>query len=504
MLNKSDLVLVVLGCALVLRLVAMAIFPLTDTTEARYGEIARLMLETGDWITPHFDYGVPFWGKPPLAFWLEAGAYSIFGVNEFAGRLPSLLAILGSMACLYRFARDVWNRQVGLWALAIFATNAVVYVNAGAILTDPFLTFGTTLSMVSMAMALRHPRSAWRYLFFVGLAVGLLAKGPITLVLVAGPLGIWVILKNQWLAVWRAVPWVRGLCLTMALALPWYVAAELKSSGFVEYFIIGEHWKRFTEAGWQGDLYGSAHRRALGTIWLYWLGASFPWGLLALWRLRPGILSKAGRGTLVAAAMNTQTAYLLSWAVFPMVFFTVAGNILWTYVLPAMPAFAVLLAASMAGEAAGGAAGEPGTRGKSRRLIAAFAWVAPAVLAAFVVFALVDPTIVRTEKYLVRAYDEHRQGTSPLVYIQDRPFSARFYTLGQARVSTVQDLVSDLATGSTETEFVAVPNHLKSEVERYLPAPPDIRFASGKFTLYGLARSAPPNAASGSGQPAPR
>src|SRR4051812_29206889 len=76
---------------LLVRIVASVVVPLTDTTEARYGEIARKMLETGDWITPQHDYGVPFWAKPPLSTWLSAGSMKLFGVNEFAARLPSLL-----------------------------------------------------------------------------------------------------------------------------------------------------------------------------------------------------------------------------------------------------------------------------------------------------------------------------------------------------------------------------------------------------------------------------
>lgn len=476
--------LIVLGCALVVRLATMAIFPLTDTTEARYGEIARLMLETGDWITPYFDYGVPFWGKPPLAFWLEAGSYGLFGVNEFAGRLPSLLATLASAACLYRFVREFWNRQAGLWAVVIFATSAVVFVNAGAILTDPFLAFGTTLSMVSLAMAARHSRSSWRYFFFVGLAIGLLAKGPIAVILVAGPVGIWVVLKNQWSVVWRAVPWFRGLFLTAVLTLPWYVAAELKTPGFIEYFIVGEHWKRFTEAGWQGDLYGSAHKRTLGTIWLYWLGASFPWGLVALWRFLPDALNKGGRSALFAAAMKTRTVYLLSWALFPMVFFTFAGNILWTYVLPALPALAVLLAVSITDAT--------GTVGISRRLLTGSALIGTILLAAFVAYAQFDPSVVRTQKYLVQIFDARRQGTSPLLYVQDRPFSARFYTQGQARLSTVKELASNLAAGSVDAGFVVVPNHLRTNIEKLFPVPPDILFTSRRFTLYGLAPSPAP------------
>ena len=80
-------------------------YPLTDPTEARYAEIARKMLETGQWVMPQFDYGVPFWGKPPLSTWLSAASMGAFGVNEFAARLPSLLLMLGCGVLVYALAR---------------------------------------------------------------------------------------------------------------------------------------------------------------------------------------------------------------------------------------------------------------------------------------------------------------------------------------------------------------------------------------------------------------
>ena len=76
---------------LCLRLVTLALYPIMDTTEARYAEIARRMAELGDWVTPWYDHDVPFWGKPPLSFWLTATSFHLFGVSEFTARLPHFL-----------------------------------------------------------------------------------------------------------------------------------------------------------------------------------------------------------------------------------------------------------------------------------------------------------------------------------------------------------------------------------------------------------------------------
>jgi 4-amino-4-deoxy-L-arabinose transferase-like glycosyltransferase len=478
--------LIVLGCALTVRLAAMAIFPLTDTTEARYGEIARLMLETRDWITPYFDYGVPFWGKPPLAIWLQAGAFRLLGVNEFAGRLPSLLAIMACMACVYRYPCPAWTRRAGVWTLIVFFTSALAYIAAGAIQVDAFLALGTTLSMVSLADSLRTPRSGWCYLFFVGLAIGLLTKGPIAMVLVAGPVCIWATITWQWPAVWRVVPWGRGTLLTAALALPWYGLAELKTPGFLYYFLIGEHWLRYTQPGWTGDLYGSAHKHPFGTIWLLWLGAAFPWGLVALWKLLPSLWTGDRLRALAGVARESDTAYLLAWAVFPMIFFTFAGNVLWTYVLPGLPAFAVLLGVTLA------QAGE--TRRTPWPPMAHLAWIAPVVLAAVVAVVQVEPSLINTEKYLVQFYNENRRESSTLTYIGDRPFSARFYSRGKARLLPVEKTPTYAAT-PTSADFIAISRSRRPTHGGVSVAPPGTRFSSRRFDLIELTLRQDPTAA---------
>jgi len=159
-LTKIAFTLVV--SAIVVRLFTLGFFPLMDTTEARYGEMARIMAETGNWITPMFDYDVPFWGKPPLFTWMSATGITLFGLNEFAVRLPHLVAgslillIVGVLAYSIIPSRSTAERKQEAWlAAGILTTTATFIVVTGAVMTDTALTLGITLSMAAFWLNLK-------------------------------------------------------------------------------------------------------------------------------------------------------------------------------------------------------------------------------------------------------------------------------------------------------------------------------------------------------------
>ena len=433
-------------------------YPLMETTESRYAEIARKMLETGDWLMPQFDYGVPFWGKPPLSTWLSAMSMAVFGVNEFAARLPSLAMLAGCGALVYGFAASRGGRDQALWALALFVATAMVFVAAGAVMTDPALMLGTTLSMAGFWVAVNGAERARRaagFAFFAGLGIGLLAKGPVATVLVFVPVAAATLWTRSSRRVWQRLPWVIGSVVTAAVVGAWYWAAERATPGFLEYFLVGEHWKRFVEPGWTGDLYGSAHSHTRGMIWLFWIAAALPWCVVALVSLGRAALSRRAAWRTFAA--DPWRVYLVLWALTPMAFFTPAGNILITYVLPGLPAFVLLVSKSWRPD--------NGERGGSPDSAA----VRPAVVTTLTAGATIPVLFVagilllhgsleteRSQKALVRAYALQRPSPeSRLIYFRDRPDSAEFYSLGKAqKARDAAALHSDL-DGAT-TDFVAI------------------------------------------------
>ena len=261
----------------------------------------------------------------------------LFGVNEFAARLPHFLAALVIVMLSLDWARRAGMRRPA-YVLPLLAGAVLFMVASGAVTTDIALCLGTVLSMRSFWLALHGPvehrrREAW--LFFAGLWLTLLAKGPVGCVLVLMPVGVWSLWTRNMGHAWRALPWLRGGSLLVAFAAPWYALAESRTPGFLEYFFVDEHWKRFVVAGWQGDRYGAAHAFPRGTIWLYAVGACLPWSIvlpIAAWRARRRD-SQASQND--AAAQQPFRLYLLICGLAPCVLFTTAGNITWAYALPA-------------------------------------------------------------------------------------------------------------------------------------------------------------------------
>lgn len=472
-----------LGLILGLRLASMALLPLAGTSEPRYAEVARLMALRGDWITPWFTPELPFWGKPPLSFWTEALAFRLLGVTEFAARLPSWLATLGSLGLLFVYARRYFGDPIAKGALLIYATCALVYIASGAVITDPFLALATTWAMVSLAMAAREPRPVWSYGFFVAVALGLLAKGPLMLVLVVGPMLPLVILYPSIRSAFKQLPWFSGLALTLLLSVPWYLLAELKTPGFLNYFLVGEHFLRFVDSGWAGDLYGVAHKRMKGAIWGDALVASFPWGLVALALLLRQLWNPLQRSALWQTRRDPDRMYLLAWALFTPTFFSLSGNILWTYMLPALAPFSVLLALALASTWV--------KHTVARRLLLALSGLMPLLFAVYLVLGMVEPLRLNTEKHLVTYAMQHMPAGSQLLYLNKVPFSATFYSRGQAGVTTLQDLTSQ--TGQAPGLYLALPKHDLDNVSKILNQPLRPLFESREFVLTEVAgRSASP------------
>ncbi|HEU4517612.1 MAG TPA: glycosyltransferase family 39 protein [Steroidobacteraceae bacterium] len=485
---------IAVAAAIAARLFLLVAFPLLDPTESRYAEIARQMFAAGDWVTPWIAPGEPFWGKPPLAFWMTAGSFQLLGVSDFAARLPHLFGGL-LVAWMTWDWLSLRSRREAALAVALLAGSLLFFVSAGAVMTDMALAIGLMAVMRGYWLALHGQqthRGREQILMFAGFAVGLLAKGPIALMAVV-PIVVHAWQSRQLARVWGEIRWALGGLAVLACVLPWYLAAEARTPGFLQYFIVGEHWQRFVDSGWQGDLYGHAHAFPRGTIWLFAMLAFLPWSVVM-----PVIAWKQRRsGGLVAPADRELNRYLWTWALVPCAVFTLSGNVLWTYVLPAIPALAILSALFLGRSAA--------STSPERTVAAGAVFTAVATTAVVAAFNLGGWDDHRSMKSLVAEYRSVTRG-EPLVFFRQVPYSASFYSGGVAEVAREPgDLEARLAEGPAYvvvrarhrarlTEALALELHLMRQVDEYAlyaggkPAGQASRFAAKRASAASASR----------------
>jgi 4-amino-4-deoxy-L-arabinose transferase-like glycosyltransferase len=313
--------------------------PLIDPDEGRYAEIPREMLERGDLITPTLNY-VKYFEKPPLLYWINAASIKIFGLNEFAVRLPSALCGLFTVLATYLIARRLYDRRTALLSAAILATSAGFVLQSRIILTDMMLTFWLTAALGTFLVAShRYERQrdsgiAW-YFFYLFCALAVLTKGLIGIVFPAGIIFIFLLLSGRWELLAR-MRCGTGLLLFLIVAAPWFVAVSLKNPDFAWFFFIHEHFERFTS---------TVHGR-YKPFWFFvpvLAATMLPWSFYI-----PAALAKAWREQ--GREAGRSGLYLLIWVVVIFLFFSKSDSKLTPYILPVFPPLVILIAHRIKGE----------------------------------------------------------------------------------------------------------------------------------------------------------
>jgi 4-amino-4-deoxy-L-arabinose transferase-like glycosyltransferase len=403
----------------VLRGILNAIVPLMDKTEARYAEIARIMQETNNYITPQIDYGVPFWAKPPLSTWLSALSMEVFGVNEFAVRLPYLLA---TIFLLYTVSKFVESKKARSLCAFVLLTIPEFLLHAGVVSTDTILALCVAMVFLSFWQTIHNKKvNHWHYLFYVFLGFGLLAKGPIVFILTIPPLFIFTLYFKQFKTFFKNTPLFSGLLLMSLIALPWYYLAEQETKGFLEYFIIGEHFKRFFDSdGWDGDKYGFAKTQPLGIIWIFLFAFAFPWiQVLAvkLWKSIRDILK------------NKWVTFLLLWLLWTPFFFTFSSSLIHTYILPSIVPIALLISHYWPNY-------------KHKTLALRLSLIFPVLVVIATAIFLLENRVkyyMNTDKYILK-HDVLSQ--KKLYYLNKKSYSSQFYSQGKIKNVSYEDFQS--------------------------------------------------------------
>ncbi|HET7910112.1 MAG TPA: phospholipid carrier-dependent glycosyltransferase, partial [Nitrospira sp.] len=218
--------LTILGLlAVVLLFLGLGSMGLTDRDEGRNAEAGREMLETGNYVSPTFNYE-PRFAKPALVYWLMSLSYRWFGVDEFSARLPSAVFGLGLIMVQYLFVSRFFGPVVGLLGALMLLLNVQIIGLSRMVLTDSVLIFFTTLSLFAfwLGWAGRDEERWWRWVFYFSMGIATLAKGPVGFLIPLVTVAIYLTATGQWHRFWRDASPLAGSLLFAAVALPWYAA----------------------------------------------------------------------------------------------------------------------------------------------------------------------------------------------------------------------------------------------------------------------------------------
>jgi 4-amino-4-deoxy-L-arabinose transferase-like glycosyltransferase len=312
-------------------------FGLIGADEPRYAQVAREMLERHDWITPVLG-GRPWLEKPPLYYWQAMLAYSVFGVSDVAARVPSAVDATLLVVAVYLFFRR-FRGGVEVDAALITASCAGTIGYAHAASMDMALAAAFSVGMLAWWGWRESGKRVYLAVFYVFMAFGMLAKGPVAPFLAAAIIVLFGALTRE-LRVAIKTLWLPGILLFCAIGLPWYFAVQMRNPEFFREFILEHNLARFST-----DLYH--HRQP---FWYYlpvMALALAPWTVFAIVALITPLRAWWAERESASTESDLElqlTVFACCWLVVPVVFFSISQSKLPGYILPAVPAGAVLLA----------------------------------------------------------------------------------------------------------------------------------------------------------------
>ena len=350
---RNELIVILVACAIYFG--CMFSPPsLLDDVDATQAQIARNMLDSGDWVTAHLD-GVPYLEKSPLKYWMMAVSYTIFGVHDWAARLPVALCTVALCWLTARIGWWAFSARAGLYSGLALATCVGLFLFTRVLIPDVILTFTIALAMWAFLRALDedelHSRR-WAWLMAASIGTGLLLKGLIAAVFPVGAALIYLALTRQLFArrTWDRLRPFSGALIALAIAAPWHILATLRNPpyfyfsmhsgpgeyhGFFWFYFFNEHLLRFLNLRYPRD-YNTVPRLSFWLLHLLWL---FPWSayVASVARLSYRPLDRGGRMRLLA----------LCWTGFLLVFFTFSSTQEY-YSMPCYPALALLIGCALA------------------------------------------------------------------------------------------------------------------------------------------------------------
>jgi len=290
---------------------------LIDPDEPFYAVTAQEMLQRGDWVTPRI-FGQPQFEKPILYYWLVAASFKVFGVNAWAGRLPSALPATLLVFLVYAFTTRVWNRRTGLLAGVVLASGLEYAIMSRLMLTDIALALFIAGSMYCYWLAVEDSerRSRWVLLHFAFAGLAMAIKGPVGSVASLLATGTFSLVTKRRHPYRGGALWA-GIAVYLAIAAPWYAVMFWKYGwAYFDAFVVHENIMRFFHA----------EHHANNHFWYYvaiLLGGSIPW--------MPVVVGAGARAIRDGIRQDPRMAFLWTWLLTSFAFLTITQSKLPSY-----------------------------------------------------------------------------------------------------------------------------------------------------------------------------
>ncbi len=308
----------------------LSVMPLMEPDEGRYSAIPDEMNRTGDYVTPHLK-GTVYLEKPPLCYWATAMSFKIFGENEFSSRLFSALCAWGCILLVYRMGAFFHGERTGFYAAAVLTTSLFPFaIGRINILDMPlafFVSVATWFGYRYFADGKYEKKNI--YLFFLFCALAFLTKGLIGIVFPAAIITIWLLFSGRWREIFRFFSPV-GIIIFLAVVAPWLFLAQKANRDFLWFFFVQEHFLRYTT---------TMHSRN-EPIYFYVpiaIAGTMPW-----WAFLFKAVKESGV-KLRSLFAREEMLFLLTWAGFIFIFFSISSSKLIPYIAPFFLPMAVFM-----------------------------------------------------------------------------------------------------------------------------------------------------------------
>lgn len=312
-----------------------------DDADSIHAEAVREMVESGDWITLKINNGVRYLEKAPLMYWMSAASVSLFGLSEWAIRLPVALFALFLTFLLYRFGCRFFDERTGFFAALVYVSSLGPFAFTRIFLPDVILAFFMTLCFYFYLSILHEPEPParlwgwldWRCIgLYVSAALGVLTKGLIGVIFV-GAIGlVHMIVSGRW-DMLRRLQLIPGIVVLLLVGAPWHLAAGFSNDGFFWFYFMNEHILRYLGLRYPKD-YDTVPLWLFWTLHLVWL---FPWSVFL-----PGLRKTFPRRLRPSDPEEQTTVFLYLW-IGVILFFFCFSTTQEYYTFPTLPSFALLL-----------------------------------------------------------------------------------------------------------------------------------------------------------------